>query len=184
MSTDKYHVDYRTQVVGPFSLSELESRIDTDKHRNNPPISKNGAEWVDATQLPELAACLRRKQWRELRAQIPIAMLVLILFCPIIVAAWFIGTFSSDAYPQPVSHTTPQVEFHATPTFQGSGGASQSDIGKRGIEKFVAPSSEVMTEEYRRAVTREMVKEGADPAEAEAFTKALNDAQRNWERRK
>jgi len=48
-------------------------------------------------------------------------------------------------------------------------------------EQFVAPGSQVMTEEYRRAVTDEMVRQGADPTEAEAFTRALNEAQSEWE---
>jgi hypothetical protein len=41
--------------------------------------------------------------------------------------------------------------------------------------------SEVMSESHRSDVVDHMVGQGADRAEAEAFTKALNDAQRDWE---
>jgi len=41
--------------------------------------------------------------------------------------------------------------------------------------------TEVMSESMRRGVTNEMIKRGADPVEADAFTRALNDAQREWE---
>lgn len=49
------------------------------------------------------------------------------------------------------------------------------------IKKYVLSGSKVMTEEYRRAVTNQMIKQGTDPVEADATTKALNDAQREWE---
>lgn len=51
-------------------------------------------------------------------------------------------------------------------------------------EDFVSPDSKVMTEGYRRAVTDQMERQGVDRTDAEAFTKALNDAQRDWERRR
>jgi hypothetical protein len=52
------------------------------------------------------------------------------------------------------------------------------------IQKFEQPNSQVMTEPYRQAVTDHMVKQGSDRTEADAFTKALNDAQRDWEKNK
>lgn len=42
-------------------------------------------------------------------------------------------------------------------------------------------SSEVMTESERNWVVDHMVGQGADRTEADAFTRALNDAQREWE---
>jgi|TARA_R100001230_G_C5527181_1_gene62356 hypothetical protein len=42
-------------------------------------------------------------------------------------------------------------------------------------------SSEVMTESERNWVVDDMVRQGADRTEADAFTRALNDAQREWE---
>ncbi len=41
--------------------------------------------------------------------------------------------------------------------------------------------SQVMTESHRQATVDHMVGQGADRSEAEAFTRALNDAQREWE---
>ena len=41
--------------------------------------------------------------------------------------------------------------------------------------------SQVMSESHRQATVDHMVGQGADRAEAEAFTRALNDAQREWE---
>jgi hypothetical protein len=40
------------------------------------------------------------------------------------------------------------------------------------------------SESYRRDVTDEMIKQGSDPAEAEAFTSELFKAQREWEANK
>jgi hypothetical protein len=51
-------------------------------------------------------------------------------------------------------------------------------------QQFVSPDSKVMTDGYRRAITDQMVKQGADRTEAEAFTRALNDAQREWENKR
>lgn len=51
-------------------------------------------------------------------------------------------------------------------------------------QQFISPDSKVMTEEYRRAVTDQVVKQGSDRTEAEAFTKTLNDAQREWENKR
>lgn len=62
--------------------------------------------------------------------------------------------------------------------------SSESLPSALGTRQFVAPGSNVMTEEYRRGVTDQMVKQGADRVEAEAFTKTLNDLQRGWERKK
>lgn len=42
-------------------------------------------------------------------------------------------------------------------------------------------SSQVMTEGQRGAVVDHMVGQGASREDADAFTKALNDAQREWE---
>ena len=46
------------------------------------------------------------------------------------------------------------------------------------MQQFISPESKVMTEEYRRAVTDQMVTKGADRTEAEAFTRTLNDCNR------
>ena len=40
------------------------------------------------------------------------------------------------------------------------------------------------SESYRRDVTDEMVRQGSDPTEAEAFTSELFKAQREWEANK
>jgi len=40
------------------------------------------------------------------------------------------------------------------------------------------------SESYRRDVTDEMIRQGSDPAEAEAFTSELFKAQREWEANK
>jgi len=51
-------------------------------------------------------------------------------------------------------------------------------------ESYTPPTrtnSDVMSESDRSFVVDHMVGQGADRSEAEAFTKALNDAQREWE---
>tara|TARA_R110002020_G_C16220207_1_gene767600 strand:- start:325 stop:534 length:210 start_codon:yes stop_codon:yes gene_type:complete len=40
------------------------------------------------------------------------------------------------------------------------------------------------SEEARRGVTDQMIEQGADPTEAEAFTSELYKAQREWEKNK
>tara|TARA_R100000005_G_C4895775_1_gene140336 strand:+ start:162 stop:398 length:237 start_codon:yes stop_codon:yes gene_type:complete len=52
-----------------------------------------------------------------------------------------------------------------------------------GSSSYSSPSrpSQVMTEGQRSAVVDNMVGQGASREDADAFTKALNDAQREWE---
>ena len=54
--------------------------------------------------------------------------------------------------------------------------------GGEGGGAFSSPKgSEVMPEERRQQVVDHMVGQGASRDEADAFTRALNDAQREWE---
>ena len=52
-----------------------------------------------------------------------------------------------------------------------------------GSSSYSSPSSssKVMTEGQRGAVVDHMVGQGASREDADAFTKALNEAQRDWE---
>jgi len=60
--------------------------------------------------------------------------------------------------------------------FVGCGGGSSSNYSSG-----TSSSSQVMSESHRSNVVDHMVGQGADRSEAEAFTRALNQAQREWE---
>jgi uncharacterized lipoprotein YajG len=55
--------------------------------------------------------------------------------------------------------------------------------GSPSTSTYSAPSrqSEVMSEGQRSAVVDHMVGQGASRSDADAFTRALNEAQREWE---
>ena len=64
--------------------------------------------------------------------------------------------------------------------FWGCGSPSSSSYS--GGSSYQSNSgSQVMSESHRQATVDHMVGQGADRSEAEAFTRALNDAQREWE---
>ena len=59
--------------------------------------------------------------------------------------------------------------------------AGASSSYSSGTTSTYTSDSQVMSESHRSDVVDHMVGQGANRAEAEAFTRALNDAQRDWE---
>lgn len=71
-------------------------------------------------------------------------------------------------------------------TFVGCNSSYESDYSS---SDYSSSSSGTLSdgntsESYRRDVTDEMIKQGSDPTEAEAFTSELFKAQREWEANK
>ncbi len=76
------------------------------------------------------------------------------------------------------------VAIHGPPESTNLSNPSESSRGMNDPSKsnaFIAPGSNVMTENHVRRTVDHMVKQGADRAESETFTRTLNQIQAEWE---
>lgn len=163
----KWFYSHDGQQFGPVTMEILTHCRDTATLNRDDLVWTTGmAEWKPASEaLPNLFAdndpvfATARDNSPNVASHSSDRILTVIAAVFVIVIAT-VGVFYGFAVgPQDASIATPSQSYRRT----------------------VSPDSEVMTEEYRRDITDQMVLQGADPAEAEVFTKTLNDLQREWE---